>query len=124
MRRHAEIAGGGIGGLGLPGMLARNGWSVRVHERSPIIREIGAAISLRNNCITVFERYDLFARLEPLGAAMREEQHYDGHGRLLQKRILSGQRNLVISRQSLVDCLASAAREAGVDIVTSSHIVE
>src|SRR5262245_64107125 len=98
MKRHAEIAGGGIGGLGLGMMLARNGWSVRIHERSPVIREIGAGISLRNNCITVLERYDVFSRFEPHGTLIKQEQHYDGQGRLLQKRDLTGQRTLVLPR--------------------------
>jgi 2-polyprenyl-6-methoxyphenol hydroxylase-like FAD-dependent oxidoreductase len=124
MRRHAEIAGGGIGGLGLGIMLAQHGWSVRIHERAPAIREIGSGISLRNNCITVLERYGAFSRLEPHGTLLRQERHYDGKGRFLQKRSLTGQhRTLVLPRQSLVDGLASAAREAGAEIVTSSHIV-
>lgn len=124
MKRHAEIAGGGIGGLGLGLMLAHNGWSVRIHERSPVIREIGSAISLRNNCITVLERYGAFARIEPLGSMLQEEFHYDAHGRFVQKRSLTGQhRTLVISRQALVEGLAAAAREAGAEIVTASQIV-
>ena len=124
MKGHAEIAGGGIGGLGLGLMLARNGWSVRIHERSPVIREIGSAISLRNNCITVLERHGAFARIEPLGSMLREEFHFDAQGRFLQKRSLAGHhRTLVISRQALVDGLAAAAREAGAEIVTASQIV-
>lgn len=124
MKRHAEIAGGGIGGLGLAMMLARKGWSVRVHERSPIIREIGSAISLRNNCLTVLERHGVFGRIERHGSMLREEFHYDGQGRFLQKRSLAGQhRTLVIPRQALVDELAAAAREVGAEIVTESHIV-
>ena len=34
-RRHAEIAGAGLGGLTLAAALAQRGWSVRVHERAP-----------------------------------------------------------------------------------------
>ena len=44
MKGHAEIAGGGIGGLALGTMLRQRGWTVRVHERSEEIREIGAGI--------------------------------------------------------------------------------
>jgi 2-polyprenyl-6-methoxyphenol hydroxylase-like FAD-dependent oxidoreductase len=124
MRRHAEIAGGGIGGLGLGMMLAQMGWSVRIHERSPYIREIGAGISLRNNCITVLERYEALSRIQPHGAMIKREEHFDGQGRLLQTRDLGGQRNLILPRQNLVDGLAAAAREAGAEVVTSSHIVE
>lgn len=124
MNRHAEIAGGGIGGLGLSMMLARRGWSVRVHERSPVIREFGAGISLRNNCLGVLEHYDVFRLLQPLGTTIREEFSVDPQGRILQRRDLTGHhRTHVLPRQALVDTLAHAAREAGVDIVTSSRIV-
>ena len=38
------IAGGGIGGRAVGWALARYGRQVRVHERGPEIREIGAGI--------------------------------------------------------------------------------
>ena len=121
--RHAEIAGGGIGGLGLSMMLARRGWSVRVHERSPEIREFGAGISLRNNCLGVLEHYDLFRPLQPQGTTIVEEFSVDPQGRILQRRDLTGHhRTHVLPRQALVDALAQAARDAGVDIVTNSRI--
>ena len=53
-RRTAVIAGGGIGGLAVGWALARYGWQVRVHERSPEIREIGAGILLMSNSISIF----------------------------------------------------------------------
>src|SRR5438067_800324 len=99
MQRHAEIAGGGIGGLGVGLMLARKGWSVRIHERSPAIREIGAAISLRNNSISVLERCDAFDRLRPEGSLLSREQHFDRRGRLLQERVTTGQRTIILPRQ-------------------------
>lgn len=122
-RRHAEIAGGGIGGLALGMMLGRQGWSVRIHERSPAVREIGAGISLRNNCLAVLEHYEVFPRLEPLGSKLRVEFSVNRHGRVMQRRALSGHhRTHVFPRQCVVDVLAQAAREAGAEIVTSSHI--
>ena len=123
MRRHVEIAGGGIGGLGLGLMLARNNWSVRIHERSPAIREIGAGISLRNNCITILERYGVFDRIKADGSFLTREQHFDAKGMLLQQRVTTELRTMALPRQSLVDGLADAAREAGAEIVTSSNIV-
>ena len=122
--RHAEIAGGGIGGLALGMMLGRHGWSVRIHERSPAIREIGAGISLRNNCITVLEQYGVFARLEPLGSRLQVEYSMDGTGRVMQQRAIAGHhRTHVFPRQCVVDALAQAAREEGAEIVGDSHIV-
>jgi 2-polyprenyl-6-methoxyphenol hydroxylase-like FAD-dependent oxidoreductase len=122
-QRHAEIAGGGTGGLGIGLMLARKGWSVRIHERSPVIREIGAAISLRNNSISVLERCEAFDRLRPEGSLLSREQHFDRRGRLLQERVTTGQRTIILPRQILVEGLAAAAREAGAEIVLSSTIV-
>jgi 2-polyprenyl-6-methoxyphenol hydroxylase-like FAD-dependent oxidoreductase len=123
VRRHAEIAGGGIGGLGFGIMLARRGWSVRIHERSPAIREVGAGISLRNNCITVLEKYGIFDRIRVHGSFLTREQHFDAKGTLLQQRVTTELRTMALPRQSLVDGLADVAREAGVEIVTSSQII-
>ena len=124
MVRHAEIAGGGIGGLGIGMMLARYGWSVRIHERAPTIREIGAGISLRNNCIEVLEHFGVFPQLEPFGSKIVIEHHFNRAGRFTQSRDLSGHhRTHVFPRQALVDALASSAREAGAEIVTGSVIV-
>jgi 2-polyprenyl-6-methoxyphenol hydroxylase-like FAD-dependent oxidoreductase len=124
MPKHVEIAGGGIGGLGLGMMLARKGWSVRIHERSPAIREVGAGISLRNNCIEVLERYAVFDRLKPHGTMLTLEQHLNSLCQFVQKRDLTGKhRTFVCPRQAVVDVLGNAARETGAEIVTSSRII-
>ena len=54
-KRHAEIAGGGFTGLTLAAALARNGWSVRVHERAPQVRDFGAGIWLWENGVRVLK---------------------------------------------------------------------
>jgi 2-polyprenyl-6-methoxyphenol hydroxylase-like FAD-dependent oxidoreductase len=124
MQRHAEIAGGGIAGLGLGMMLARHGWTVRVHERSPEIREVGAGIYIKNNSIRVLEHYGVYSKFEPHGTTLKFARIRDATGRIMQQRPLTGHhRVLVLPRQSLVDILAEAAREAGVEIATGSHIV-
>jgi len=124
MARHAEIVGGGIGGLGIGMMLARYGWSVRIHERATAIREIGAGISLRNNCLEVLERFGVFPRLEPHGTKIVIEHHFNRAGQFTQSRDLSGHhRTHVFPRQALVDALATSARQAGAEIVTGSAIV-
>src|SRR5882757_6753823 len=107
MQRHAEIAGGGIGGLGLGLMLARHGWTVRVHERSAEIREVGAGIYVKNNSIEVLEHYGIYPQLEPLGTKLQFARIRNAEGRVMQQRPLTGQsRYLVLPRQSLVDVLA------------------
>lgn len=50
------VAGGGIGGLGVALALARAGHAVRVFERAPEFREVGAGIQLGPNVVAMFER--------------------------------------------------------------------
>src|ERR1700687_2483389 len=90
MKRHAEIAGGGIAGLSSAIMLARQGWTVRVHERSPEIREVGAGIQLKNNAIEVLEEIGIFDRIAPHGYRLERARHRDPDGRLMQERVLAG----------------------------------
>src|SRR4051794_28665999 len=113
MKGHAEIAGGGIGGLSSAIMLARQGWTVRVHERSPEIRELGTGIQIKNNAIEVLEEIGVFGRLAPRGFKLERARHRDLNGRLLQERILAGKsRVYVFLRQTLIETLLLAAEEA------------
>src|SRR5690606_34175480 len=50
------IVGGGIGGLAFAGGLARRNVNVRVIERAPALREVGAGISLWPNAVRAVER--------------------------------------------------------------------
>lgn len=121
MKRHAEIAGGGIGGLGSAVMLARKGWSVRVHERSPEIREIGTGIYIKNNAIEVLEEIGIFERLIPNGVKLERSQVVDRAGHIVQDRALAGRTRVhAFLRQALIEALRDAAEEAGVEIVTGS----
>jgi 2-polyprenyl-6-methoxyphenol hydroxylase-like FAD-dependent oxidoreductase len=124
MTRHAEVAGGGIGGLATGMMLARAGWSVRVHERSPEIRESGAGIYIRNNSIKVLEEFGVFDRLAPQGTRIEHWRIRDRTGRILQQWDNVGHSRLyVFPRQALIDAIAEGARAAGVEIVTNSRAV-
>jgi len=115
MKRHAEIAGAGIAGLSAAIMLARRGWSVRIHERSPEIRELGTGIQIKNNALEVLEDIGLFDRLLPLGFKLERSHHRDPAGRLMQERVLAGRsRVYVFLRQPLIEVLRIAAEEAGV----------
>ena len=122
MKGHAEIAGAGIGGLSAAIMLARQGWTVRVHEQSPEIREIGTGIQIKNNAIEVLEEIGIFDRLAPHGFKLERARHRDPYGRLMQERVLAGKSRVrVFLRQPLIEILGAAAAEAGVEIVTSSR---
>src|SRR5438105_7079985 len=103
-------------------MLAREGWTVRVHERSPEIRELGTGIQIKNNAIEVLEAIGLFERLLPQGFRLERARHRDPGGRVMQERALAGKsRVYVFLRQPLIETFAEAARELGVEIVTNSR---
>jgi 2-polyprenyl-6-methoxyphenol hydroxylase-like FAD-dependent oxidoreductase len=124
MKRHAEIAGGGIGGLGSAVMLARQGWTVRVHERSPEIREIGTGIYIKNNAIEVLEEIGIFDHLVPNGVKLERSQVVDRAGHIVQDRALTGKTRVhAFLRQTLIEALRDAAEQAGVEIVTGSTAV-
>lgn len=120
---HAEIAGGGIGGLTAAAALARRGWTVRLHEREESLRAFGSGIYLWSNGLAV---------LENLG--VREQATADAHhGRWIQTRnhrdnVMSripvnrpgGVEVLTILRERLITSLVDAATHAGVEIVTGS----
>jgi 2-polyprenyl-6-methoxyphenol hydroxylase-like FAD-dependent oxidoreductase len=124
MKGHAEIAGGGIGGLGSAVTLARNGWTVRVHERSSEIREVGTGIYIKNNAIEVLGELGIFDRLAPRGLKLERSQVLDRDGRIMQDRALVDRSRVhAFLRQTLVEALRDAAEHAGVEIVTNSPAV-
>lgn len=123
MQRHVEIAGGGIAGLNAAIVLSRLGWSVRVHERAPEIRESGAGIFLRKNSIDVLEAIGAFAELAPQGVKISKARIADRDGQIRQEFDVTPSRLYCVPRQSLVDVLAQTARGTGVDIELSSTAV-
>jgi len=105
-------------------MLAQQGWTVRVHERSPEIREIGTGIYIKNNAIEVLEEFRIFDRLAPLGIRLERSQVLDRNGRIMQDRpLVDRSRVYAFLRQALIEALRDAAEGAGVEIVTSSTVV-
>jgi 2-polyprenyl-6-methoxyphenol hydroxylase-like FAD-dependent oxidoreductase len=123
MKKVAEIAGGGIGGLALAALLARDGWRVRVHERGEQIREIGAGIYIKNNSIEVLERLGIFEAMKPLGVALEKAEIRFADGSLRQQRALTAlSRVHVFPRQAVIEALRDVALASGVEIVTGSTV--
>src|SRR5689334_20729750 len=99
-------------------MLAKNGWSVRVHERAEAIREAGAGIYLRDNSLNILEEYGLFDKLASRGTRILRSVSRDWDGTIRQQIDLSGAvRQFVVPRQALVDVWSDEARNSGVEIV-------
>ena len=124
MKGHAEIAGGGIGGLALGTMLRQRGWTVRVHERSEEIREIGAGIYIKDNSIRVMEEVGMFPRLAARGTRLQQARLKDPQGNVLLTRPhdTDATRVYVFSRQALIEEWRDTALAAGVEVVTGSTV--
>ena len=55
----ALVVGGGIGGLAAALALQRVGWRARVLERSPVLTELGAGLSLWSNALAALDALGL-----------------------------------------------------------------
>lgn len=124
--RHAEVIGGGIGGLTAATALARNGWTVRLHERQTAIRAIGAGIYVWDNGLSALEEIGAFAdatRGAHIGPAVEARSRT---GRTLYRIDINaegGPRCYTLLRDRLIDALVQAATRAGVELVTDSAAV-
>ena len=124
--RHAEVIGGGIGGLTAATALAQHGWTVRLHERQSAIRAVGAGIYVWDNGLSALESigaFDTAADGAHLGPAFEAHGH---HGRVLYRLDINSPghpRCYTLLRDKLIDALVSAATEAGVELMTDSAAV-
>ena len=114
-KRHAEITGGGFTGLTLAAALARNGWSVRVHERALQVRDFGAGIWLWENGVRVLNA--IGAADEALSGCTEvpDWRSWDRHGHLID-RIAFGppySRVFCMPREQLLQAMLAAATRAG-----------
>ncbi|GAA4330283.1 NAD(P)/FAD-dependent oxidoreductase [Pigmentiphaga soli] len=123
-RFHAEIAGGGIGGLATAAALARIGWSVRVHERQPRIQTIGAGIYIWENGLQVLDALgclDQVIRDTHRGFAF-EIRDSDGH--IVDPGVLPpDKRTFTVPRIRLLHALRDAASAAGAELVVNSEAI-
>lgn len=125
LKGHAEISGAGISGLITAAALAQRGWSVRVHEREADLRSYGSGISCWYNfvkCITAVGARKYLPDYRPF--YIRESR--DEKNRVLYTIAASDkpdETTFLASRADLINALATAARDAGVEIVTNSRAV-
>jgi 2-polyprenyl-6-methoxyphenol hydroxylase-like FAD-dependent oxidoreductase len=121
--RHAEVAGAGIAGLTTAAVLAQRGWSVRVHEKSPELREIGAGIFTWENGLRALEAIGAYDEATAGAEAIEYWELRDQRGRVLQGSwMMGGARLYLILRTALHRAVADAAARAGAEIVTSSTV--
>ncbi|PSK67707.1 3-hydroxybenzoate 6-hydroxylase 1 [Micromonospora sp. MH33] len=119
--RHAEVAGAGFAGLTVSIALARRGWTVRLHEQNDQVRDFGAGILLWRNAMLALEVIGVAGAIRANGV---QPGTYDTslNGDPVSSE-LAGYPYWAITRPKLHALLVSAAREAGVEIVTGSQAV-
>jgi 2-methyl-3-hydroxypyridine 5-carboxylic acid dioxygenase len=120
-RRHAEVSGAGFAGLTASIALARQGWTVRVHERAEVLREQGAGIVLWQNSLRVL---DAFGLIDEINEGSMTPPFYETR---MQNSIVSDEAMpdiwwRTMTRPFLHSVLANAARREGVEILTGSTV--
>jgi 2-polyprenyl-6-methoxyphenol hydroxylase-like FAD-dependent oxidoreductase len=120
--RHAEIAGAGIAGLAVATALAQHGWTVRVHERFPEVREVGAGIALGRNGVEALTALGALDEAVADGQAISRWTIIDQWGRTVQRGDIDGPYMYSATRKSLQRALFNSAQRAGAQVVVGSQV--
>jgi len=122
---HAEISGAGVAGLVTACALAQRGWSVRVHERDADLRSYGSGISCWYNFVKVITAVGARRYLTDYRPFYIRETR-DERNRVLytiKATEKPEETTFLASRRDLIQSLATAARDSGVEIVVNSRAV-
>ena len=107
-----DIIGAGIGGLTTAIALKQKGFTIRIFEQAPEIKEVGAGIILANNAMQVYDKLGLRGKMEAVGNPLESMNITRGDLRPLSKFSLQvfeekyGVRNTAIHRGILQQILA------------------
>ena len=120
----ALVIGAGVGGLSAALALRRRGARATVLEQADRVCETGAGLQISPNGLRAIDALGLGARLRGAAVEARRVRLRDHRGRdLLALDIAAaGGAHLLVHRQDLIDALADAAREAGVEIVAGARV--
>ncbi|MFM9881582.1 MAG: FAD-dependent oxidoreductase [Burkholderiales bacterium] len=123
--RHAEIAGAGFAGLVAAIALAQRGWSVRVHEKDPVLRAFGAGIFIWENGLRVLRAIGAYdAVMQGAHEAIVHETRHDN--RIIATLAFTpalGTRMITMTRQHLYDAILGQAAQCGVEVITASEAI-
>lgn len=129
MTASAIVVGGGIAGLTVATLMARQGIAVTMLERAPQIREVGAGLQISPNGLAVLQDLGLEEQLIWSGAVraravvLADYQRAGEVARLNLER-LKDRRYYFVHRADLVDLLLRSARSAGVVIELGREVTD
>mgnify|MGYP006267797613 FL=1 len=116
MLRKVEIAGGGIAGMTAALAFAKQGWQVRVYEKSPGIRPQGAGIYLWENGLKVLETLGIYEETIKNSIPAWRHQKRDRDGTVFAEDFFSPQNRLYVpTRADLLYALYNQACRCGVN---------
>ncbi|MGE3147997.1 MAG: FAD-dependent oxidoreductase [Pseudorhodoplanes sp.] len=124
-KRHVEIAGAGFSGLTAAIAFQQRGWSVRVHESSEVLLELGAGLFIWDNGLRVLETIGAYeetingAHQAPFYETRRE-------GKTVAKNPFGqehGCRMVTLTRPHIYNAIKNAARRVNIEIITGSRVV-
>ncbi len=121
------VIGAGIGGLAAATALAQRGAKVRVYEQADEISEVGAGLQITPNGVAVLDALGAGEAVRRAGIATEAVELRDYRAgelvvRLDMARHAHPRAYLLLHRADLVDLLAEAAYEAGVEIHTGKAV--
>lgn len=119
---HAEISGAGFAGLTAAVAFRQRGWTVRIHERGPELRQFGAGIVIWENGLAV---------LKAIGAHKDVVEKsfvppfYETrvHNQTMSKEKFDGIDWRTMTRSSLYGAILAAAEREGVEIEVNSEVI-
>ena len=116
------VIGAGIAGLAAALALRARGYEVRVLERAPALREVGAGLQISPNGYRVLSALGLGAQIDRVSRPNGAVVLADGlTGSEVVRMPLDGPFRL-IARPALIKVLAEAAQAAGVEIALSQAV--
>lgn len=121
-----QIVGGGIAGLVASIGFARQGWAVKLHERSDQLRANGNGFPIFENGLRVIEALGLGGEIETKGHRLNRWVIRRSTGEKAveyEPYTATGGRIVMFHRQAIIDVLARAAADAGVEIIVGSKVV-
>ena len=114
MKGHAEIVGAGLAGLATAIALAQDGWTVRVHEAGPELREFGAGLYVWENGLRVLGALGVLDELRERAHQVPMFDVLDERFRLVQRLSFSGAAVCLLMLCSALQCWVPCCRSAGV----------